>query len=100
MRYAVFRIRSRSLLRGTAIVLISLIVAVLCAGFPDIHRSAWVAIPAVAALYGTWETTRCLRPRWCFYHGAVMLMLYTDILVVALILFLLLYPYADWLQRP
>jgi hypothetical protein len=27
-----------------------------------------------------------------------MLLLYTDVLVVALILFLLLYPYARWIQ--
>jgi len=98
MQYAVFNIRARSLLRGTALVLLSLVLALLCAGFPDIHPSPWILLPACAALYGTWETTRCLRRRWSFYHGGVMLLLYADVLVVALILFLLLYPYAHWLQ--
>jgi hypothetical protein len=98
MHSAVFNIRARSLLRGTVLVIGSLIVACLCAGFPDIHPSPWIILPALAALYGTWETTRCLRPRWSFYHGGVMLLLYTDVLVVALILFLLLYPYARWIQ--
>ena len=47
---------------------------------------------------GTWETSRCLRRRWSLYHGSVMLLLYADILALALIFFLLLYPYAHWLQ--
>jgi hypothetical protein len=98
MQYAVFNIRARSLLRGTVVVLASLILALICAGFPDIHPTPWMILPACAAVYGTWETTRCLRPRWSLYHGGVMLLLYTDILALALILFLLLYPYARWLQ--
>jgi hypothetical protein len=100
MQHAVFHIRSHSLLRGTAIVLASLIAALAGSGFPDLHPSAWMVLPALAALYGTWETTRCLRRHWSFYHIGVMLLLYTDILVLALIFFLLLYPYALWLQRP
>ena len=98
MHYAVFNIRSRSLVRGTLAVLVSLILAIRWVGFPNIHPSLLVAIPAAGAFYGTWETTRCLRRRWSFYHGGVMLLLYADILVLALILFLLLYPYAQWLQ--
>jgi hypothetical protein len=98
MPYAVFHVRSRSLLRGTLLVLVSLILAMRWAGFPNIHPSLLVAIPAAGAFYGTWETTRCLRRRWSFYHGGVMLLLYADILVLGLIVFLLLYPYAHWLQ--
>lgn len=98
MQYAVFNIRARSLLRGTALVLVSLVLALVWAGFPDIHPSLWILLPAIATIYGTWETTRCLRRRWSFYHGGVMLLLYADILVLAMILFLLFYPYAKWLQ--
>ena len=36
---------------------------------------------------------RCLRLKWSFYHGVVILLLYMDIMVIAMILFLLLYPY-------
>lgn len=76
----------------------SLAIALLCVGFPNVHPSAWVLIPAAGALVGTFETTRCLRRRWSFYHGGVMILLYTDILVLAVIFFLLFYPWAKWLQ--
>ena len=57
----------------------------------------WV-FPAFAALWGTYETLRCLRLRWSFYHGGVLLLLYMDVMALAMIFFLLLYPYAGWLQ--
>jgi hypothetical protein len=98
MQYAAFNFRARSLLRGTVLVLLSIVLALICAGFPDVHPSPWILLPALAAIYGTWETGRCLRRRWSFYHGGVMLLLYADVLAVALIWFLLLYPYARWLQ--
>jgi len=98
MQYAVFNIRARSLLRGTILVLVSLFLAFIWAGFPNVHGSPLLLIPACLAVFGTWETSRCLRQRWSFYHAGVMLLLYADVLALALILFLLLYPYARWLQ--
>jgi len=76
----------------------SLAIALVCVGFPDVHASAWMLVPAAGALLGTFETTRCLRRCWSFYHGAVLILLYSDILVLAVIFFLLLYPWARWLQ--
>jgi hypothetical protein len=98
MQLDVFNIRARSLVRGTVLVLGSLVLALVWAGFPNIHGSPLLLLPACTALCGTWETGRCLRQRWSFYHGGVMLLLYADVLVLALIVFLLLYPYARWLQ--
>jgi hypothetical protein len=40
---------------------------------------------------------RCLQHRWSFYHGAVVLLIYMDIMALCMILFLLLYPYGKWL---
>jgi hypothetical protein len=37
-----------------------------------------------------------MQPAWGFYHGAVLLSLYSDILIVTLILFFLLWPYFRW----
>jgi hypothetical protein len=47
----------------------------------------------VFALFGTFDTVRCMQPRWGFYHGGVILCLFMDMLAVCLILFFLLFPY-------
>ena len=98
MPYAVFNFRARSLVRGTVLVLASLLAAFLLSGFPSVHPSWTVGFPAFAALWGTYETLRCLRLKWSFYHGGVLLLLYMDIMALSMIFFLLLYPYAGWLQ--
>ncbi len=75
-----------------------MVLALACVGFPNVHATAWMLIPAAGALLGTVETTRCLKRQWSFYHGGVMILLYADILVLAVVFFLLLYPWAQWLQ--
>jgi len=95
--FSVFQIRSKSLLRGTVLVLASLLVSFRLAHFPQARPTLWLILPAFFALVGTWETSRCLRLRWSWYHGGVLLFLYMDILVLAMIFFLLLYPYAGWM---
>ena len=95
---AVFNLRARSLLRGTILVLGSLLLAFLLSGFPNARPTLALVIPVVLALYGTYETSRCLRLRWSFYHGGVLLLLYMDVMALAMIFFLFLYPYGDWIQ--
>ncbi len=98
MRYAVFNIRARSLLRGTLLVLGSLVLAIAAGGLANAHGSGLMVLPTLMAGWGTWETTRCLQRKWSFYHGGVLLLLYADVLVLALVVFLLLYPYAKWMH--
>lgn len=98
MQYAVFNIRCRSLLRGTVLVIGSVVLALVLAGFPDIRPSLLLLVPTLLTGWGIGETIRCLQRRWSFYHGGVLLLLYADILALALIVFLFLYPYAQWLQ--
>lgn len=95
---AFFNLRARSLLRGTILVLGSLLMAFVLSGFPNARPSLKLIIPAFMALYGTYDTTRCLRLKWSFYHGGVLLLLYMDIMALAMIFFLLLYPYGGWIQ--
>lgn len=97
MPFAVFHPRSRSLLRGTLVVLLSLGVSFPLSDFPHNRATLLLIFPSLGALYGTWDTTRCLRSRWSLYHGAVLLLLYMDVMALALIIFFLLYPYAEWL---
>lgn len=95
---AFLNFRCRSLIRGTLLVLASLAAAMLLSGFPYVHTEWPVAFAVITALWGTWETLRCLRLRWSFYHGGVLLLLYMDIMALTMILFLFLYPYAHWIQ--
>ena len=97
MAYGALNPRNRSLPRGVLLVLGSLIVAFVLADFPQDHASLKLIIPSVAAAIGTWDTIRCLQRRWSLYHGAVVILIYMDIMALCMILFLLLYPYGRWL---
>jgi hypothetical protein len=97
MVFSALNPRNRSLPRGTVLVLGSLMLAFPLAGFPEDRASLKLLIPTLLALLGTWDTIRCLQHRWSLYHGAVVVLIYTDILALCMILFLLLYPYGRWL---
>jgi hypothetical protein len=90
---AFFHLSRRSLLRGTLLVLGSVAVSFPLAGFPNTRRDPFMALPALLALYGTFETVRCVRPRWDFYHAGVILLLWMDMMAVCLVLFFFLSPY-------
>jgi hypothetical protein len=98
MRPAVFDIHRKSLLRGSVLVLGSLFAAFRLADFPHNRATLLLILPALIAAAGTFETLRCMQRRWSFYHGGVILCVYMDIMAVAMILFLLFYPYAQWIS--
>lgn len=84
--------RRRSLPRGTLLVLGSLGAALWLSGFPHLHTNLWLLVPLGVIVAGTADTARCMRKRWDFYHGGVILSVYMDLLVFILVLFLLLFP--------
>jgi hypothetical protein len=101
MLYAFIDPRRQSLSRSTFLVLASLFAALIMAGWPaEFHARASLklAIPVLIALVGFADTFRCLRDHWDFYHGAVVLTLFTDVLAISMILFLFLYPYGKWIM--
>jgi hypothetical protein len=87
-----FRSRPPSLLRGNLMVLGSLGASFLVARFPFNQPQPAIVIPLLVAILGMAETFRCLRLRWSLYHGAVMLSLYMDIMALAMIVFLAVFP--------
>lgn len=93
-----FRYRSASLLRANVLVLGSLALAFLLSKFPANKPEPSIILPLLLAFLGTVETFRCLRKRWSFYHGAVLISLYMDMMALMMILFLALYPYTRWLM--
>ncbi len=93
---SIFRLRSRSLTRGTVLVIVSLGWSFVLSGFPEVRQAPAIALPVLLALWGSWETTRCLCARWSWYHSGVLLLLYGDVMALTMMLFLLVYPYAHW----
>jgi len=90
--------RSRSLLRGTILVLGSLPVALHLSHFPQNQPNLLLILPTLLTCAGTIDHIRCMRSRWSFYHGGVLLCIYMDLMLLSMILFLLLYPYASILS--
>jgi hypothetical protein len=90
---AIFNIRLRSLARGNLIVLVSLVAATLISRAPHLRATPLLLLPTFGCLLGTADTVRCMRTRWSFYHGGVVLCVYMDLLAITLVLFFLLYPY-------
>jgi hypothetical protein len=74
-------------------VLSSLAVATPMSGFPHLRSNTLLILPAIACMIGAADTVRCMRKRWSFYHGGVLLCLYMDLMAFTLILFFLTYPY-------
>ncbi len=79
-------------------VAVSFGVALVLADFPANRANPWLVLPLLTAVVGTVDTARNMRQRWSWYHGGVLLCLYADLMVLSMIGFFLLYPYATWLS--
>ena len=75
----------------------SLLLAFVLAGFPNDRPSIKLLIPVIVAILGSMDTMRCFQSRWSLYHGAVMVLMFADMLALCMILFLLFYAYGQWL---
>lgn len=92
LRGKFFEVKARSLVRANVLVAVSLGWAVWLSGFPRIQPTLWLVAPAVLCVAGTIDTARCMQKTWSFYHGGVVLCVYMDLMVLAMILFFLFYP--------
>lgn len=82
-------------MRGILLAVASFAVSLRLAGFPDIrvlHSSSWQIVPALLAFCAMAETARCLSRRWSLYHAGVLILLYTDLMILAMAVVLLIYP--------
>ncbi|HTW61169.1 MAG TPA: hypothetical protein VMD55_05125 [Terracidiphilus sp.] len=89
---SIFRLRQKSLARGILLSLGAFAASLRLAGFPhvdDIHGSNWQIAALLAGAWGMAETARCLQRKWSFYHAGVMILLYTDLIILAAIVALL-----------
>jgi hypothetical protein len=80
-----FHLRQKSLARAVLLSLGAFAGSLRLAGFPDIsrlHASNWQILMLVLAISGMVETTRCLRKKWSLYHAGVLILLYTDLMIL------------------
>ncbi|MGA3101514.1 MAG: permease [Terracidiphilus sp.] len=92
---SIFRLRQKSLVRAILLSLGAFAASLRLAGFPHIenlHGSYWQILALLVAAWGMAETARCLRRRWSFYHAGVLLLLYTDLMILAAIVVMLAVP--------
>lgn len=90
----IFRLREKSLVRGIALSLAAFIASLLLAGFPHIenlHGSSWQVVALLAGAWGMAETGRCMRSKWSMYAAGVLILLYSDLVILMLIVFLVAY---------
>jgi CO dehydrogenase/acetyl-CoA synthase gamma subunit (corrinoid Fe-S protein) len=94
-RPQVFRIRRKSIVRAIALSLGAFMVSLRLAGFPhieDLHGSRWQILALAMGAWGMAETARCMGRRWNLYHAGILLLLYADLMILAMIAFLVVYP--------
>ena len=95
LRTNLLLLRKRSLLRGVALSLGAWAASMRLAGFPDgnhLHASVWQFLPVLAAAWGMVETARCLGRRWSLYHAGVLILLYSELMILAMAVFFWVYP--------
>jgi hypothetical protein len=72
----------------------ALVLSIRLAGFPalnSLHGTNWQIVSVLTACWALAESARCLGRRWSFYHVGVLLLLYSDLMILAMTLFLWLY---------
>jgi hypothetical protein len=94
-RTSIFRLRQRSILRAIVLALGAFAISLRMAGFPyieELHSSAWQFLPTLAILWAILETARCLGRKWSLYHAGVLILLWTDLMILTLAVILWIYP--------
>jgi hypothetical protein len=94
-RFAIFYPRHRSLVRGMILSLGAFFASLRLAGFPslrNLHSSHWQIACLLVAAWGMFDVARCLQRKWSLYHAGILLTLYSDLMILTMILFLVFYP--------
>lgn len=78
--------RERSLTRGILLSLGAFAASLRLAGFPYIeklHGSRWQLLAIPFACWGMVETARCMGRKWSLYHAGVLILLYSELMILA-----------------
>ena len=90
-RSSIFRLRQCSVARALVLALGGFALSLRLAGFPvieNLHGSPWQIVAIPFACWGMVETARCINRYWNLYHAGVLILLYSELMILAMVLFL------------
>ncbi len=88
---AIFRLRQKSLPRALLLSLGAFAASLRLAGFPDIqnlHGSNWQFVALLFAALGHGGDGPLPASPWSLYHAGILILLYADLMILAMIVFL------------
>jgi len=91
----IFRLKEKSLVRGVGLCLGAFAGSLRLAGFPVIetlHGSPWQLAMIPIVCWGMVDTFRCLERKWSMYHAGVLILLYSELMILAAVVALWIYP--------
>ena len=94
-RTYILSVRHKSLVRGIALCLAAFILSLRLGGFPDVralHLSHWQIVPVLMACWSIVETVRCADRQWNLHYAGVLILLYSEVMILAMAVFLFFYP--------
>jgi hypothetical protein len=94
-RTYIFRLQHRSLPRGIILCLAAFLISLRLSGFPDVnalHLSRWQIVPVLMTCWSMVETLRCADRTWSLYYAGVLILLYSEVMILGMAVFLFFYP--------
>jgi hypothetical protein len=90
-----FNLRRRSLVRGIVLCLTAFLISLRLSGFPDVnalHLSHWQIVPVLMTGWSMAETMRCAERTWSLYYAGVLILLYSEVMILGMAVFLFFFP--------
>jgi hypothetical protein len=94
-RTSVFNLRRKSLVRGIVLCVTAFTLSLRLSGFPDVnalHFSRWQVVPVLMAGWSMAETIRCAERTWSLYYAGVLILLYSEVMILGMAVFLFFFP--------
>ena len=94
-RTSIFYLRQRSLARGIVLGVCAFAISLRLGGFPDItalHLSHWQVVPGLMIGWSIVETLRCADRTWSLHYAGVLMLLYSEMMILCMAVFLFFYP--------
>ena len=94
-RTYIFNFRHKSLVRAIVVCLTAFALSLRLGGFPDttaLHPSSWQIVPVLMACWSIAETLRCADRTWSLHYAGVLILLYSEVMILAMAVFLFFYP--------